>query len=139
MMGRRFRAGWGRSLLAAGRLSPTQRYAIALVTFALGLLARFILAPLLLTTVPYVTFFPSVAASAWYGGLGPGILTTVLSAVSALFFFVQPVHSFRISTVADLVRTAAQPCNGFGKSTPGKPSTIPDHNRRGYRRHYQHG
>jgi K+-sensing histidine kinase KdpD len=36
----------------------------------------------------------SVVLSAWYGGLGPGILATALAALIADYHFVHPIHSF---------------------------------------------
>ena len=36
----------------------------------------------------------SVVLSAWYGGLGPGLLATVLAALIADYHFVHPIHSF---------------------------------------------
>jgi PAS domain S-box-containing protein len=48
------------------------------------------------TALPFITFFPAVAWAAWYGGLGPAILSVVLAAGVASWFFVQPLHTFRI-------------------------------------------
>lgn len=47
---------------------------------------------------PTVTppFFAAVMLSAWLGGLGPGLVATVLSAVASAYFFIPPVYSFRI-------------------------------------------
>src|SRR5918995_4197500 len=36
----------------------------------------------------------SVVLSVWYGGLGPGLLATVLAALIADYHFVHPIHSF---------------------------------------------
>ncbi len=36
----------------------------------------------------------SVMVSAWYGGLGPGLLATALAALIADYHFVHPIHSF---------------------------------------------
>jgi PAS domain S-box-containing protein len=36
----------------------------------------------------------SVVLSAWYGGLGPGLLATALAALIADYHFVHPIHSF---------------------------------------------
>src|SRR5215204_849662 len=36
----------------------------------------------------------SIMISAWYGGLGPGLLATVLAALIAAYHFVSPIHSF---------------------------------------------
>jgi len=36
----------------------------------------------------------TVVLSAWYGGLGPGLLATALAALMADYYFVHPIHSF---------------------------------------------
>ena len=36
----------------------------------------------------------SIMVSAWYGGLGPGLLATALAALIADYHFVHPIHSF---------------------------------------------
>jgi PAS domain S-box-containing protein len=48
------------------------------------------------TALPFITFFPAVAWAAWYGGLGPGVLSVVLAGGVAKWFFLEPLHTFRI-------------------------------------------
>ncbi len=33
--------------------------------------------------LPFIFFFPAVVIASWYGGLGPGLLATVLGGVAA--------------------------------------------------------
>jgi two-component system sensor kinase FixL len=40
--------------------------------------------------VPYLQFFPAIFGAAWFGGLGPGLLVTTLSALAAMYFFLPP-------------------------------------------------
>lgn len=49
-----------------------------------------------LDPVPFLTFFPAVAASTLFCGWRQGALVLVLSAVAAWFFFVEPPLSFAI-------------------------------------------
>jgi signal transduction histidine kinase len=42
----------------------------------------------------------AVVVSAWYGGLGPGLFTTVLGVVGKAYFFMTPMGSLRIDDVA---------------------------------------
>lgn len=51
-------------------------------------------------------FFAAVALSAWYGGIGPGLLATALAGLSTAFFLFEPAYSFRIA-LADVVRVGA--------------------------------
>src|SRR5437868_16789 len=78
------------------------RYTVALLSFGAGLLIRFAIFPALGQTAPYITFFPSVMVSAWYGGLAPGLVTTVLSAAAALLFFLEPLPRISDSSLLGL-------------------------------------
>ena len=66
------------------------RYAVAVIAATLALLLTFLLWPLLDPPVSSL-FFAAVMVSAWYGGLGPGLLATII-AVAAIdgFFLHQP-------------------------------------------------
>ncbi len=77
------------------------RYGVAIVCAALSLGLRFLLFDVLGFTVPYMTFFLGVIVAARYGGLGPGILTTLLSALGAVFFLIEPAHSWKLATWAE--------------------------------------
>jgi signal transduction histidine kinase len=79
------------------------RYAAALASVAAGLGLRLALAPLLQSKAPYITFFPAVMLAGWFGGLGPGLLATALSALAAGYFVVRPVHSFRFEDSGDWI------------------------------------
>ena len=81
--------------------SAARRYAFAAGAFLLGLAARMLAARALGQTVPYITFFPAVILSAWFGGFGPGMLTTLLSVAGAVFVILPPAYSLRIETLPD--------------------------------------
>ncbi len=69
---------------------------------ALSFVAAAFLSSLLLQRFfPYpflFLFFAGVMASAWYGGIGPGLFAVVLSTVAVDYFFVPPLHSFAVNT-----------------------------------------
>jgi len=54
----------------------------------------------------FLTFYLAVAVAALYGGLGPGLLATVVSAALADYFWMEPVGSFAIASSADLLSIA---------------------------------
>jgi len=54
-------------------------------------LLRSLFTPELKTGLPFITLFPAVFLAAYLGGLGPGILATLLGVVTALHFFIEPV------------------------------------------------
>jgi PAS domain S-box-containing protein len=64
-------------------------YAVAVLGPALSLLLRWPLWPVLEDYLPHMTFLPAVALAAYYGGLRPGLLATVLSAVAADSFLLR--------------------------------------------------
>src|SRR5215204_4866164 len=76
------------------------RYGIALASVAVALGLRllldslFIQSSLLLLILGATMLSASVMVSAWYGGLGPGLLATALAALIADYHFVYPIHSF---------------------------------------------
>src|SRR3982751_5139042 len=73
------------------------RYGVAVLTVAAA--AALNLA-LLHWLHPQVTplFFAAVMIAGWFGGLGPGLVATVLATLISLFFFIDPVYSFHITT-----------------------------------------
>src|SRR5690349_8918998 len=58
--------------------SPLLRYGVALLTVILALTLTLLLWPLFDPPV-FSLFFAAVMISAWYGGLGPGLLATTLA------------------------------------------------------------
>jgi PAS domain S-box-containing protein len=56
--------------------------------------------------LPYITLFPAIMVSAWFGGFGPGLTTTLLSAVGAAYFWVLPARSLHITDPGELTGLA---------------------------------
>jgi C4-dicarboxylate-specific signal transduction histidine kinase len=81
--------------------SPLLRYVVSVITVAAALGLNLLSWPLVRGT-PSSLFFAAVMMSAWYGGLGPGILATVLSALSLDYFFIAPVYSLKFDSSAIL-------------------------------------
>ena len=63
-------------------------YALAIVFVAAAFAARLLLAPVLQDEAPYLVFVPAVLAAAGLGGLGPGLVASVLALVCGVAFFV---------------------------------------------------
>ena len=60
------------------------RYVVAMVALGLGWLMREALTKAIgHERLPFIFFFPAIAISAWYGGLGPALLAMVLGALLA--------------------------------------------------------
>jgi PAS domain S-box-containing protein len=73
--------------------APLEKYATALLAVLLALLVRHLMHGFLGPNLPYFSFYLAVIVSAWAGGLGPSLLTLVLGAFVADFFFVPPLYS----------------------------------------------
>ena len=72
------------------------RYGVALGAVVLALLAKLLIDPLLGTESPFLAFMVAVLISAWYGGMGPGVLAAVSSCLLTAYFFFPPYFSFEI-------------------------------------------
>jgi two-component system sensor kinase FixL len=66
------------------------RYAVALAVFAACLLLQVAIGDALGGKVPYLPFYPAIVVAAWYGGAGPGLLVTTLSALAAMYVLLPP-------------------------------------------------
>jgi PAS domain S-box-containing protein len=77
-----------RRLVESVEPKPRTRYALAVACAVCGLLIRLPLNHVLEARVPYITFFLATAVSASYGGLGPGIVTSILGALLAVLYIV---------------------------------------------------
>src|SRR5262245_60550832 len=86
--------------------SPRTRlvaYGVALLGTAVTLLIERPLWPVRGDRVLYGAFFPAVLVAAYLGGLWPGLLATLLSALAATYFLIDPPLSLAITTVHDAV------------------------------------
>jgi K+-sensing histidine kinase KdpD len=72
------------------------RYAATLAETQSTLLVCRVLHPFIASYVPFILLFPAVAFAAWYGGIGPSLLTIAIAVGGARYWFIQPVHSLRI-------------------------------------------
>jgi PAS domain S-box-containing protein len=70
-------------------------YGVALLSVAVCALLAELFRPMLVTT-PTMLFTLAILISAWYGGLGPGLVATGLGLLAINFFLLWPIHSFHI-------------------------------------------
>ena len=73
-----------------------RRYGLAVAAAIFALWFRRQLSPFLGADNPYHTAWAAVVFSAWYCGLGPSIVTTLLSVLGVWYWFVPPFSSFRV-------------------------------------------
>jgi len=72
--------------------SISARYAVAVVAVGIAFALRYGLYGTLENRIPFAFFTLATLISAWYGGLGPGMLAAVSGLVLADYFFLPP-HS----------------------------------------------
>src|SRR5690349_10139530 len=66
-----------------------QRYGMALLATGLAF-GLSLLLPEATDETAFLLFLAAIAFNAWYGGVGPAVLTTILGAALGDFFFVEP-------------------------------------------------
>ncbi|WP_414580838.1 PAS domain S-box protein [Scytonema sp. PCC 10023] len=81
-------------------------YGVAILAATVALLLTQLLLPLLNPLI-FPLFFAAVAVSAWYGGMGPGLLAIALGVGYSLYFLIEPIHSFVITSANRLVQLIA--------------------------------
>lgn len=79
------------------RLSGVRAYTAAILLVIAAFILRFALDPVLHGHGPFLIFVLAVAGAALSGGWRPGLLATILSVVSAIWFFVEPRHTFAVA------------------------------------------
>jgi PAS domain S-box-containing protein len=80
-------------------------YALGVAVFAGSLAFRYALRDTLGLKVPFLQFYPAIIVAALYGGLGPGLLVTALSALAAMYFLLPP-WGFGVADPADQLSLA---------------------------------
>lgn len=88
---------WISDVSSAIRAREKLAYVLAVLAFALALLARFALDDVLSQGFPYLTFFPAVILTTFFCGTGAGILCAILSGLAAWYFFIPVRWSFVIN------------------------------------------
>src|SRR5262245_27145963 len=74
-------------------LTRMARYGVAVLSVAIAAALRLALDPILGDVAPFILFYLPVILTAWYGGLGPGLLATALSLLLGDYLFIAPRYS----------------------------------------------
>lgn len=78
---------------APSQLTAARRYGVSLAGVGLVLVVDLLLWPYLRWSVSPI-FFAVVVFAAWYGGTGPALATTLVSAALINYFFMSPMYRF---------------------------------------------
>ena len=82
------------------------RYAVAVAVVFASAAIRLAFLSAMGKEAPYLVFFPAVMFAAIYGGFGPGLLATAISAILTDYFWIEPVNQFskgRLSSQVSIV------------------------------------
>jgi len=82
------------------------RYGVAIGSAAISAVLVVFLLPSVGNQFPFLMLYPAVICAAWYGGFGPGLLATVLTALVGAFFLFEPWFSFAIARPVDQLATS---------------------------------
>jgi PAS domain S-box-containing protein len=94
------------SLIRTLREGWAGRYGLAVAVAAVAVLLRLALDPVWGTKLPFITSYPAVVVSAWFGGFGPGVVTTVISAAAAAYFWM-PGPAWAVTDAGDALALGA--------------------------------
>jgi two-component system sensor kinase FixL len=92
---------WARERAPAGGMG----YLVAAMALVASLLFRYSVRESLGLKVPYLQFYPAILVAAWFGGLGPGLWATAISALVAMYFLLPPV-GFAVAEPSDQLSLA---------------------------------
>ncbi len=84
--------------------TPIERYAVAVVAVAVAFGLRYGIYGTLDNRLPFTFFIPATLITAWYGGLGPGMLAAISGLLLGDYFFL-PAHESG-TTMSEAARTA---------------------------------
>src|SRR4051794_16988939 len=74
--------------------SAISRYAIAVLSVAIGIVVAALLTVFLHTEPIASSMISAVMFAAWFGGFGPGLLATALAVLAIHYYLVPPFNSF---------------------------------------------
>ena len=96
--------------------SVAGRYVIALLAFLVSFFVRDLINDWLrgISDRGLVIFIPPILLVTFYQGLGPAILTALLSAVAAWYYFLPPYYSFAIGFEGAVLLTTFLISSGVG-------------------------
>lgn len=77
-------------------MPDARRYVLAVLAALVALFLRKTLSPLLGASNPYNTIWMGIVFSAWYCGMGPSVVTALLSVVGVWYWLLPPFHSFAL-------------------------------------------
>jgi K+-sensing histidine kinase KdpD len=79
-------------------LTVTQRYSLAVLSVSVALGGALLSERYHFRGVEFPLFLFAIALTVWYAGLGPAVVTLVLSSVAFDYFFTEPFHTLYVNS-----------------------------------------
>ncbi len=98
------------------RLPGLKRYAAAVLFVFVATGLKLLVWHDVENDMPFALYYAATAAAAWTGGLGPGLLATLLASVCARYFFIAPLGSLSVASPALAARTLVFMAEGMALS-----------------------
>ena len=76
------------------RQSPVSAYAVVLIAVGVATGLRWAVGGRVISGVPFITYYPAIVIATLLGGFWPGVLSVILSSITAWYLFLPPVLSF---------------------------------------------
>lgn len=102
--------------------SAAWRYGGAVLVTLAVIAARWLLGRVIDDGVPFATLFIPIALSAFYGGLGPGIVSVLITMALADYFLIPPLYTFGLPDTKAVVATLLFSVSGLIVSALGEAS-----------------
>lgn len=78
--------------------SRVLRYSIAVVSVVVVTILHKFIDPHIAIYSPFLPYTFAIIVSAGIGGLGPGMLATLLSGIATVYFYIDPVNTFKVGS-----------------------------------------
>lgn len=79
------------------------RYGVAVLAVAIVAAIRILGRPVLAEGIPWILSAPAIMVVAWYGGIGPGLVATALSALAVDYLLLPPIGSVGITNASQVI------------------------------------
>ena len=72
------------------------RYGVAVLAVTVAFAIRYLIYGEFQNRLVFTFFLPAAIIAVWYGGIGPGLVATLLGLLAGDFFFMAPIYSLRM-------------------------------------------
>src|SRR5437016_871691 len=82
------------------RRKPVAAHGVAIIVVGIATALRWLIDPQLVSGLPFITYYPAIIVATLIAGFWPGVLSLILSATAAWYFFLPPFQSWQLESLA---------------------------------------